>query len=252
MKQGFKFIFVFLVMICFSFAGAFAESGNKTIHSFTKAKHLLKDIYADYSKTFYCMADYLPNGTVIHPEGFVSPKFAKRSKKIEWEHIVPAENFGRGFTEWREGHPLCVDKKGKPFKGRKCAEKVNKEFRLMLSDMYNLVPAIGSVNALRSNLNFTEMHPSVKSAFGTCLLKIYENQVEPPEWTKGAIARTYFYVEMVYPSFKISDKMRKLLTIWDKRYPVDAWECERAKRIKAIQKNTNPILEKQCRLSGFM
>lgn len=30
---------------------------------------------------------------------------------MEWEHIVPAENFGRAFREWRVGDPACVNKK---------------------------------------------------------------------------------------------------------------------------------------------
>lgn len=87
----------------------------------------------------------------MSPRWIYSRETSKRSYKIEWEHSVPAENFGRAFTEWREGHPLCVDNKGKSFKGRKCAEKVNKTYRYMQSDMYNLFPAVGSVNAARSN-----------------------------------------------------------------------------------------------------
>lgn len=227
-------------------------SGNKTINSFAEAKRQLKKVYADHQVTFYCNASYKKDGSVIHPEGFESPKFAKRSQKIEWEHIVPAENFGRGFPEWREGHADCVDAKGKPFKGRKCAEKVNEDFQYMVSDMYNLVPAIGSVNAMRSNFNFTEMHPSVENTFGSCPVKIVDRTVEPAEYSKGSIARTYFYIESKYPTFKISDKMRKLLSVWNKRYPVDEWECERALRIEKIQKNRNDVVMEQCRLLGII
>ena len=226
--------------------------GNQTIDSFSEAKRQLKKVYADHRTTFYCQAPYKKDGSVEAPQGFESPKFAKRSKKIEWEHIVPAENFGRAFPEWREGHEACVDSKGKPFKGRKCAEKVNKEFQFMVSDMYNLVPAIGSVNAMRSNFNFTEMHPSVENTFGTCPVKIVNRTVEPGEYSKGSIARTYFYIESKYPTFKISDKMRKLLSVWNKRYPVDKWECERALRIEKIQKNRNDIVMEQCKIFGFV
>jgi len=58
-------------------------------------------------------------------------------------------NFGRTFKEWRDGNAQCVNSKGKSFKGRRCAEKVNKEYRYMQADMFNLYPAIGAVNALR-------------------------------------------------------------------------------------------------------
>ena len=60
-----------------------------------------------------------------------------------------------------------MDKKGKVFKGRKCVEKVNREYRLMQSDMYNLYPAIGAVNALRQNYNF-QMLPGEEPDFGSC------------------------------------------------------------------------------------
>jgi deoxyribonuclease-1 len=94
-------------------------------------------------------------------------KHVKRSKRIELEHVVPAESFGRAFSEWwRGGHPECVSSKGKAFKGCNCASKMNQVYRLMQADLYNLYPAIGAVNALRSNYNFT-MLPDVESDFGS-------------------------------------------------------------------------------------
>jgi deoxyribonuclease-1 len=103
--------------------------------------------------TFYCRAAVDAKGRVTPPPGFHTPKHKARAERIEWEHVVPAENFGRSFPEWRDGHPDCMDARG-PFKGRKCAERVNPEYRLMQADMYNLYPAIGAVNAMRSNYNY--------------------------------------------------------------------------------------------------
>ena len=60
-----------------------------------------------------------------------------------------------------------MDRKGKPFKGRSCAEKVNQEYRFMQADMYNLFPAVGAVNAMRSNYNYA-MLPDMESTFGSC------------------------------------------------------------------------------------
>jgi deoxyribonuclease I len=34
--------------------------------------------------------------------GFVTNKYKNRAAKIDWEHVVPAENFGQTFKEWRE------------------------------------------------------------------------------------------------------------------------------------------------------
>ena len=169
---------------------------------------------------------------------------------MEWEHIVPAENFGRAFVEWREGHPECVDSKGKPFRGRRCAEKVNVEFRRMKADMHNLAPSIGAVNALRSHYNFALL-PGVENTFGTCAMKIQGNRVEPPEHARGKIARTYKYMEATYPRYNMGGPSEKLKAAWDKMYPPDAWECERARRIAKIQGNVNEITEARCREVGL-
>ena len=120
--------------------------GNTTNDSFSKAKKMLGQVYADHRVTFYCGAAYDAQGNVTLPDGFETPKHEKRAGRIEWEHALPAENFGQAFHEWRDGSPECVDNKGNEFKGRKCAEKVNAEYRMMQADMYNLYPAIGAVN----------------------------------------------------------------------------------------------------------
>ena len=84
-------------------------------------------MYNEHRKTLYCDAEFTGNKEVIPPKGFSTDKYLKRAKKIEWEHALPAENFGRTFSEWRDGHEQCVSSKEKAFKGRKCAEKVNIE-----------------------------------------------------------------------------------------------------------------------------
>ena len=160
-------------------------AANQEIDSFNKAKRLLEtQVYNNHRTTIYCGAEFGPDKKVMPPKGFITAKYINRSKKIEWEHVVPAENFGRTFTEWRDGHKLCVNGKRKPFKGRRCAEKVNTEYRYMQSDMYNLYPAIGAVNALRSNYSFTVL-PAAQSDFGSCDMKVDNRKAEPPERARG-------------------------------------------------------------------
>jgi deoxyribonuclease-1 len=226
-------------------------AGNGTNASFSQAKKYLKEIYADHRETIYCRAKFNTDNTVELPEGFIVTKHKKRSKRIEWEHIVPAENFGRTFSEWRDGHPNCVDSKGKSFKGRNCAEKINYEYRLMQADMHNLFPAIGAVNAMRSNYNFTELSTDIPNSFGSCAMKIEGKKVEPPHYVKGVIARTYLYMEQEYPRFKINKSMKNMLLVWDKEHPVTEWECIRAKRIEKIQGNPNKIVNEKCENSMF-
>lgn len=219
---------------------------NEEIQSFNKAKKLLeKKVYNNHRTTLYCGAIFDAKKKVTPPKGFTTTKYVKRAKKIEWEHVVPAENFGRNFSEWRDGNKQCVNSKGKAFKGRKCAEKVNIEYRYMQADMFNLYPAIGAVNALRSNYNFT-MLPSEKSDFGSCLMKIDNRKAEPPEIARGQIARTYLYMDDAYKRYSMSKSQRQLMGAWDKMYPVDAWECARAKKIASLQKSKNNIVKSRC------
>lgn len=60
--------------------------------------------------------------------------------------------------------------------------------------MFNLYPAIGAVNALRSNYNFT-MLPSTPGSFGSCQMKINNKKAEPPVAARGRIDRTYLYMD---------------------------------------------------------
>jgi len=237
--------FLHLIFISCISVNAFAD-GNESIESFSKAKKLLqKKVYHNHRETIYCGAEFDAKKNVIPPAGFTTAKHQKRAKRIEWEHVVPAENFGRTFSEWRDGHPSCVSKKGKSFKGRKCASKMNKEYRLMQSDMYNLFPAIGAVNAMRSNYNFVAQ-VNAKSGFGSCDMKIDNRKAEPPIKSRGRIARTYLYMDATYKRYSMSKAQKKLMNAWDRMYPVSDWECERDKRIESIQGSNNNVMQSRC------
>ena len=223
-----------------------ASAANVNIESFSKAKKLLeKSVYFDHRETLYCAASFDAKKNITLPSGYKSDKHVKRSKRVEWEHVVPAENFGRTFIEWREGDAQCVNNKGNAYTGRRCANKASKEYRLMQSDLYNLYPAIGSVNAMRSNYNFT-MLSGESSDFGSCEMKIDSRKAEPPVAARGRIARTYLYMDQTYSRYSMSKAQRQLMTAWDKQYPVSAWECKRADRIEKLQGNVNTVLKTRC------
>jgi deoxyribonuclease-1 len=111
--------------------------------------------------------------------------------------------------------------------------------------MFNLYPAIGAVNALRSNYNFT-MLPAAKSDFGSCAMKIDSRKAEPPEKARGRIARTYMYIEGAYKRYNMSKSQSQLMNAWDKMYPVDARECSRARKITSFQKSQNDVVKSRC------
>ena len=236
---------LFFILILTSYSNTYATP-NKEISSLQVAQNILMKIYQENAVTFYCRVPFNRQKQIQLPKGFLTPKYKNRANKMEWEHIVPVENFGKLFKEWNAGDSTCINHSKKYYKGRKCVLKTSLEFRFMISDMYNLVPAIGMVNAMRSNYNFSELEKNTPNAFGICDMKFQKNLVQPPVYTRGEIARIYLYFEKAYPRFKISKKMRPLLMIWDKKYPVTKWECKRAKIIEQIQKNKNEILTERC------
>lgn len=241
-------VYIIAVFVWFAPLSVNAE-GNTSIDSFNKSKRLMmREVYSVLPKrTVYCDAVFNNEKSVINPNGFMSDKYNGRAERIEWEHVVPAENFGRNFVEWRDGHTDCKNSKGKTFKGRNCAAKVNMQFRYMYSDMYNLWPAIGAVNALRSNYNFAMIqNDSLK--LGNCDMKIDSSskKAEPPDYAKGIAARVYLYMDSVYPNYSISKQQRQLFEAWDKLYSVTKAECDRHEVIQRIQGNQNDIIMSRC------
>ena len=211
---------------------------------------LERQVYFDHRITLYCGATFDEHKNITLPDGFVTEKHQKRALKVEWENAVPAENFGRAFREWREGDALCVNKNGKAFKGRKCAEKVNMRFRYMQADMYNLFPAIGAVNAVRSNKRYSVL-PDAAPAFGICPAKVDGPRFEPPDMAKGQVARAGLYMAANYPEYNLSRQQRQLFEAWSKMFPVDEWECTRTRRIEALQGNENEVVKGLCMDAGL-
>ena len=219
-------------------------NGNSKFQSFNKAKKIMEGMVYSLlpKKTLYCKASF-KGKRITDPNGFYSSKYKKRSKRMEWEHVVSAENFGRTFSEWRDGHPLCITKKGEYFKGRNCASKVNKEYRYMQADLYNLYPAIGAVNALRSNYRYAMI---TGETLGDCEMVIDDRKANPLDRAKGVVARVSLYFAETYKRYKLSKAQRKLFEIWDRQFPVTETECKRNKIIEGIQGNVNRVMKMRC------
>lgn len=81
-----------------------------------------------------------------------------RASRIEWEHILPASNFGRARQCWQDG-------------GRANCKLVDPVFNLMEADLHNLTPIIGEVNADRANFNFG-MLTTTQYQHGACDFKV--------------------------------------------------------------------------------
>ena len=207
--------------------------------SFSKAKKLAVKIYLDHPTSFYCGCDItwkdkkkgIPD---LQSCGYDVRKQEKRASRIEWEHVVPAWQFGHQRQCWQDG-------------GRKNCTRKDKQFKMMEADLHNLVPAIGEVNGDRSNFRFSQWNGSKGANYGQCAFKVdFKGRVaEPPAQSRGAIARTYMYMNNEY-RFNLSKAQRQLMEAWNKQYPVSAWECERDKRIAKLQGNHNQFVYKSC------
>lgn len=161
--------------------------------------------------------------------GFVSRKQPVRAKRTEWEHIVPAWQFGHQRQCWQNG-------------GRKNCVSTDPVFRMMEADLFNLYPSIGEVNGDRANFNYG-MVSGPPSQYGACTTKIdFDTKTaEPRDEVKGLVARTTFYMFDRY-NLNMSRQQQQLLMAWSKQHPVSSWELERNDRISKIIGHTNPFV----------
>jgi len=213
--------------------------------TFSQAKSKLKSIYKIQPESFYCgcgikwqsKKKLIPviESCGYKPRNEYTKKgnINKRAKRIEWEHVVPA---------WEFGHQLQCWQKGK----RKYCAKNSQVFKNMEGDLHNLVPAIGEVNADRSNFKYGLIDKEVR-VYGKCDAEVnFKKRIfEPAPNVRGNIARTYFYFENQY-GLKISKKKKQLYNAWDKLDPVDKDECNVHSQKSKIQGNKNPFVASQC------
>lgn len=243
-KHLFFFAFLLITTPSPSFAQKETFFVNESYH--ISRKELFQTIYKDYKKTLYCQIPFDEKGILTFPDWFDVSKIADRANHVEIEHVIPAEKFGIYIKQWWHGDALCINKEGKSYKGRRCAEKTSRLFRLMQSDMYNLFPAVGSINAIRGNLDFSEFPHYMKSLYKHCLIKVADGKIEIPDTAKGVVARVYLYFKEQYPFFELTKEEETLFNKWNKKFPVTKWECDRTNIIEQIQKNENKVIKQQC------
>ena len=225
-----------------------------TNESFSHSKKELRKIYRDHQRTIYCdckynyknkknMIDKKSCGYIPRNKYTKKGKLNIRANRIEWEHAVPAENFGRQFKCWRDGDVRCVTSKGKHYKGRKCCTKVNKQYRIMQADMHNLFPSIGELNADRKNYRYDFELPT-RGQYGQCEFNVLfkQRRARIREEIRGRIARGYLYFHKRY-KMRLSKQELKKYQAWNKEYPPIAWEIERNKRIAKVQGNINEFAQ---------
>lgn len=225
-----------LLMLFFSI---FAMAADYKQQSFSSAKRMSIQINKDAPGSFYC-------GCTIHWQnkkgfadlnscGYLPRKNPQRATKIEWDHIVPAWEFGHQLQCWQQG-------------GRKnCCH--DPYYRLMEADLHNLQPVLREINNDRANFRFSQWQTikTPDSPYGACdmFIDFKARRSQPPARTRGAIARDWLYMHDRY-HLQLSSQQMRLFNVWDRQYPVTEWECLRNKRITQIQGNSNLRVAKHC------
>lgn len=208
---------------------------SKGINNFTQAKAEAVKINQG-AQTFYCGCDISWQGKKGTPDlkscGYQVRKSELRAERIEWEHVMPAWQFGHLRQCWQDG-------------GRKSCAK-DDGYRQIETDLHNLQPSIGEVNGDRNNFMYSQWNGG-EGQYGHCEMKVdfKSKAAEPPARARGAIARTYFYMRDRY-QLNLSRQQTQLFTAWDRQYPVTGWECERDNRIANVQGNHNPYVLQAC------
>jgi deoxyribonuclease-1 len=183
----------------------------------------------DLRVTFYCGCKYSATGIIDASSCNYKPrKNAARGKRLEWEHVVPAHQFGAHRKCWKGCGEL---------RGRECCRKTDAVFRRIEADLMNLVPSIGELNGDRSNRLYGEVDGEPR-AYGACDFEIdYARDVaEPRSAIRGDIARIYFYMIKTYPGeIRVTKEYLALLKRWNLMDPVSAEETSRIKRIRNLQ-----------------
>lgn len=215
------------------------KKSSGEVQTFAKAKTELIKIYKDNPsvKEFYCDCDFQYDDRKSEINlakcGYKVRKDENRANRIEWEHVMPAHNFGKQLRCWKEG-------------GRKNCGGIA-QFDVMEGDMHNLQPSIGEVNGDRSNFRFSEFTKKF-GQYGQCEFAVdfKKRQVQPRKEIKGMIARTYLYMEQRY-GIVLASQEKKLMEEWNRALPPKAWECQRNQIIAKKQGNDNPFITAQCK-----
>ncbi|GAP77002.1 endonuclease I precursor [Pseudoalteromonas sp. SW0106-04] len=239
--------------------------------SFSNAKSKAeRDVYFDQDTTFYCECNFVfddtqdldgdgnTHETMIEPSscGYEprrpitnSGKPNARVSRIEWEHIMPAHIIGGELDEWknRKNFPECQENDGSYLSGRECAYELVPLFRRAHDDLVNLVPAVGELNADRSNYQFAVI-TGENRLYGQCDFEVDfdKDTAEPSHGVRGDIARTYLYMVQRYGA-NIDSSTLELMKQWNTDDPVSSWECLRNGRIKDSQGYGNPIVTDSCK-----
>jgi deoxyribonuclease-1 len=224
-------------MLTFSVNAISADTGKRSekVVTFTTAKNkLYSKVYRNSGETLYCGCDWSNRKTDLQSCGLQSyfpKKQRKRSSRTEAEHAIPASWLLKVNGKFRQ---CAIDSKKVKESAREYCKKHDIEYKQAHNDLVNLFPAVGQINADRSNKPFVETVKNKVKSYGKCDIQIGSRGIIPPPDRKGDIARVAFYMGDKY-GVTYSKRQLDLFKAWDKSDPVSAKERALNKRIIQVQ-----------------
>ena len=196
-------------------------------------------IFNSDNETFYCGCTFNQDKTINFGSCYQPiNKFLNR-KNIEQEHVVPASFFGEGRTCWNK--PIeCKKSNGKFKSNRECCRSTDPEFKKAEADLHNFKPAIGQLNAVRSNKPYGII--SGDNLTGGCDFELNKDLAEPSEPIRGDIARIFFYMNDAW-DMPLSDEDRAMYQAWSDADPVTTLEKKINTLVCEAQGNSNNFVE---------
>lgn len=208
-------------LFCMYFLMIFAVVVQAAPADFDAAKRIAQKIYSDEPTDFYCNCPIRWVGGKgqldLRSCGYQVRKNGPRAQRVEWEHVVPAQQFGSGRACWQQG-------------GREQCGDQDQTYRRMEADLFNLRPALGEVNGDRAHFRFAEL-PDTPPQHGACPVRIdFKRQLaQPRPEVRGDIARIYFYMADRY-QLQLSEAEQQLFLRWHQQDPVDERELALMRR----------------------
>lgn len=181
-------------------------------------------------------ADYLDTVPLfwrtLYPDGgeglYCGGQFKRFDRRYNIEHVFP--------MAWVTKSLHCGDR-------RRCRSS-SKQFNRIESDMHNMYPARKDLNKRRGAMGYGIVKGERWIEPG-CDLEIDTRvrRVEPRPAVRGDIARAMLYMADRY-KLRLYRRQRELMLQWDRADPPDAREKQHNRRVKAVQGQGNPWIEK--------
>jgi deoxyribonuclease-1 len=225
---------ILISAILFALSLPVSAKSTKVI-SFTTAKNkLYSKVFNNTGETLYCGCDWSDRKTDIGScglQGFFPKKQRKRALRTEAEHIIPASWMLKVNGKTRQ---CAIDSKKVKDSARKYCQKHDFSYKQAHNDLVNLFPAVGQINADRSNKPFVDIAKNKVKTYGKCDIQIGSRGIVPPSDKKGDIARVAFYMQSSY-GISYSQRQLQLFNEWNRQDPISAQERMHNKRVIQAQ-----------------